>query len=225
MKVLVIEDEKELHRAIREFLEQEQYVVSSAFSCEEASRCIADYDYDCILLDLMLPDGDGIDLLETIRNSGKKDCVVIISAKNALDDKLRGLELGADDYLTKPFHLAELNARIKTVIRRNYFDRSNTLDIGNLSIDLNERFARVNGTDLQLNRKEFDILLYMAMNKGRLVRKPSLAEHVWGDHYDQADDFDFIYAQIKNLRKKMTALSCEAEIKAVYGVGYKLDLA
>ena len=224
MKILLVEDERELHDSVKIYLEREKFVVSSAFTLAEAIDKIHDYEYDCIVLDLMLPDGNGLDLLETLKNSGKKGRVIVLSAKQSLDDKLEGLSLGADDYLTKPFHLAELNARIKTVIRRGTDEQANELELGNLTLSLDLRTARVDQTDLQLNRKEFDILLYFVMNKDRLIRKTALAEHVWGDHIDQADDFDFIYAQIKNVRKKLQNGKAEVEIQSVYGVGYKLIL-
>ncbi len=222
MKILIVEDEQELLKNLVESLAKEQFVIETASDYITACDKINIYDYDCILLDIMLPNGNGLDLLEQLKKSNKSGNVIIISAKDSLEDKLRGLELGADDYLTKPFHIAELNARIKAVIRRNHMNGKNTIEIANLSFDLKERIVKVNNKKIALNRKEFDILNYFLVNKNRLVTKSALAEHVWGDNIDQADNYDFIYYQIKNLRKKLNEASAEIEIEAVYGIGYKL---
>ena len=173
-------------------------------------------------LGLMLPDGSGLDLLERLKALHKRENVIIISAKDSLEDKVLGLELGADDYLPKPFHLAELNARIKSVIRRNQHDGEIYIRQGNVRIEPDKYRVFVNEQELELNRKEYDILLYFINRPGRLVNKNTLAESVWGDHIDQVDNFDFIYAQIKNLRKKLKDAEANIEIKAVYGFGYKL---
>ena len=222
MKVLIIEDELELQKTLADSLARERFVIETASDFESASEKLAVYEYDCILLDIMLPGGSGLELLEQLKQSGKSGNVIVISAKDSLDDKLKGLELGADDYLTKPFHIAELNARIKAVLRRKKLDGKNTLEIGKLVLDLSERQLSIDGIPVPLNRKEFDILNYFLLNKNRLVTKSALAEHVWGDHIDQADNFDFIYYQIKNLRKKIHSVDAGVEIEAVYGIGYKL---
>lgn len=222
MKILIVEDEKDLLKTIAGSLEKEHFVVEAASDFYAASEKINVYDYDCILLDIMLPNGNGLQLLEQLRKSGKSNNVIIISAKDSLEDKLRGLELGADDYLTKPFHIAELNARVKAVLRRKKLDGKNTIEIANVVLDLTERICIVNNEKVPLNRKEFDILNYFLFNKNRLVTKTALAEHVWGDHIDQSDNFDFIYYQIKNLRRKLQTAKAEVEIEAVYGIGYKL---
>jgi len=222
MKILVVEDEKELLKSICDSLVQEQYLIETAEDFDAASEKIGLYNYDCILLDIMLPGGNGLQLLQQLKDLGKSENVIIISAKDSLDDKLKGLELGADDYLTKPFHNAELNARIKAVLRRKNLDGKDSIIISNLEMDLTERTLTVNGENLTLNRKEFDILNYFLLNKNRLVTKTALAEHVWGDNIDQADNFDFIYYQIKNLRKKLQQSDAEIEIEAIYGIGYKL---
>lgn len=222
MKILVVEDEKELRETITASLVKEYFVVETAVDIYSASEKIEVYNYDCILLDIMLPNGSGLQLLKQLKRQGKSGNVIIISAKDSLDDKLEGLELGADDYLTKPFHIAELNARIKAVLRRQKLDGKNTIEITNVILDLNERTLLVENKDVALNRKEFDILNYFLFNKNRLVTKTALAEHVWGDNIDQADNFDFIYYQIKNLRKKLQASNAAIEIEAVYGIGYKL---
>ena len=181
-------------------------------------------DYDCVLLDIMLPDGNGLNLLEQLKKMRKRENVIIISAKDSLDDKVLGLELGADDYLPKPFHLAELNARIKSVIRRQRRDGEMDIRLANIRIVPDTFQVFVDDKEIELNRKEYDILLYFANRPGRLVNKNTLAESVWGDHIDQVDNFDFIYAQIKNLRKKLKDAGALAELKAVYGFGYKMTV-
>jgi len=222
MKVLVIEDEAELREIVKDSLVKEGYIVETAYDFRSALDKVSVYNYDCILLDIMLPGGSGLEVLDLLKKEGKSDNVIIISAKDSLDDKLRGLELGADDYLTKPFHIAELNARIKAVLRRKQQDGKNTLDMGNIVLDLNERSLSIAGELVALNRKEFDILHYFLLNKNRLVSKNALAEHVWGDNTDQADNLDFIYSQIKNLRKKFLTKQADVDFEAVYGIGYKL---
>lgn len=222
MKILLIEDEPDLAETIKISLEKELFLVEHASDFESALEKISLYEYDCILLDIMLPDGSGMDILAALKDKQGGENVIIISAKDSLDDKLEGLGLGADDYLTKPFHIAELNARIKAVFRRKNLHGSSLIEIKNMIVDLNERECTVDGKLLELNRKEFDILNYFLLNKNRLITKNALAEHVWGDHIDQADNFDFIYYQIKNLRKKLQSSNAEIEIQSVYGVGYKL---
>lgn len=222
MKILVIEDEKELRNAIVDSLVRENYVVEVASDYLVASEKIGVYEYDCILLDIMLPGGSGLQLLKEIKKFEKPSNVIIISAKDSIDDKVRGLELGADDYLAKPFHFAELNARIKALLRRKLMSGRNVIELSNIVIDIDDRTLKVNGENVPLNRKEFDTLSYFLLNKNRLVSKTALAEHVWGDNIDQADSFDFIYYQIKNLRKKLLLANANIEIEAVYGMGYKL---
>lgn len=222
MKILLIEDESAMRDVIRQSLEKEKFLVEEVDSFTEAINKIASYEYDCILLDIMLPGGNGLEILQQLKSMGKSDSVIIISAKDSLDDKLTGLNLGADDYLTKPFHIAELNARIKSVLRRKSFDGKNVLELQNICINIDDRTITVNGNPLILNRKELDILIYFIVNKNRLVVKTALAEHVWGDYADTVDDFEFIYSQIKNLRKKLRESDAGVEIQAVYGIGYKL---
>jgi DNA-binding response OmpR family regulator len=222
MKILIIEDEQDLQDAIKTSLGKEDYMVETAGDFATAYEKLFIYEYDCILLDITLPGGNGLDLLKALKRKNKSANIIIISAKNSLDNKLEGLQLGADDYLTKPFHLAELNARIKAVLRRNKLDGKNTLELGNVCLDLNDRLFYINHEEVALNRKEFDIIQYFLLNKNRLVTRAALAEYVWGDHIDQADNFDFIYSQIKNIRKKLKDTGAQLEIQAVYGVGYKL---
>lgn len=221
MKILIVEDEIELSKTVVASLTQEHFIVESACDFQSAIEKINLYDYDCILLDIMLPGGSGFQILEQLNKLGKAENVIIISAKDSLDDRLKGLNMGADDYLTKPFHLAELNARVKAVLRRKKLDGKNTIEIANIILDFKERQLLVNGQNVPLNRKEFDILNYFLLNKNRLITKNALAEHVWGDNIDQADNLDFIYYQIKNLRKKLQSSEAKVEIEAVYGVGYK----
>ncbi|WP_346857810.1 response regulator transcription factor [uncultured Draconibacterium sp.] len=222
MKILVIEDEPEMRELIKQFLNDENYLVEEATDFYSGVDKIVAYDYDCILLDIMLPGGNGLDLLQELKNMNKADSVIIISAKDSLDDKIKGLNLGADDYLTKPFHIAELNARIKSVIRRKKSDGRRLLEIENVSINIDERLVTINNKPVNLNRKEFDILVFFAMNKLRVVSKSAIAENIWGDYIDQSNDFDFIYSQIKNLRKKLRSHEAEIDINAVYGMGYRL---
>ena len=192
------------------------------YKYNEEKKQIEDYDYDCILLDIMLPDGSGLDLLEKLKKMHKRENVIILSAKDSIEDKVLGLDLGADDYLPKPFHLVELNARIKSVIRRHQQGGENSIKYGNIEIFPDKYGVTVAGKKIELNRKEYDILVYFMNRPGRLVNKNTLAESVWGDHIDQVDNFDFIYAQIKNLRKRLKEAGATPELKAVYGFGYKM---
>lgn len=225
MKILIIEDDSSLREIISRGLHSEGYVVETACNFSEADDKIAGYSYDCILLDIMLPDGNGLRLLEHIKSLKKSDHVIIISARDSIDDKVTGLDLGADDYLAKPFYMAELSARIKSVLRRSANNGGNKLTAGNITIDLHSRRVEVDGKELTLLKKEFDILLYFMQRPNHIVDKAMLAEAVWGDHVDAADNFDFVYAQVKNLRKRLDVSGASLTIKAVYGFGYKLTEA
>lgn len=222
MKILIIEDEPELKNIVQKFLEEEQFIVEYAEDYRSGLDKIISYEYDCILLDIMLPDGNGIDLLKEIKAMHKKDPVIILSAKDSVDDKVAGLEIGADDYLAKPFHLAELMARIKSVIRRKNQDGENVITYKNINIYPENRKVLINGEELVLNRKEYDLLYYFVIQPQKTLQKATLAEAIWGDYIDQADSLDFIYSQIKNLRKKLKTSASEADFQAVYGIGYKL---
>ena len=222
MKILVVEDEPSLQEVIRNTLEKERYIVEVADNLNGAIEKTGVYDYDCILLDIMLPDGSGLELLQHLKQNRKKENVIIISAKDSIDDKIAGLDLGADDYLAKPFHLAELVARVRSVLRRKHRDGEHTISVGNVTLFPDNFMVQVAGNPLELSRKEYDILHYFINRNGRLVSKSALAEAVWGDYIDQADNYDFIYAQMKNLRKKLADAGADVEIKAVYGAGYKL---
>ena len=223
MKILIVEDEPDLRETIRISLVKEHFVVETAADYFSALDKVNDYDYDCILLDIMLPGGSGLDLLRELKRLRRSDSVLIISAKDSLDDKVEGLELGADDYLTKPFHLAELNARVKSVIRRRQAKGDVSITMGNLLLYPDKRQVEGGGVPLQLNRKEFDLLYYFIVNPDRVINKMSLAESVWGDNIDQVDSLDFIYSQVKNLRRKLKQAEATVELKAVYGFGYKLS--
>lgn len=222
MKILVVEDERSLRDMVCESLERERFVVEIADDYHTAMEKINDYDYDCILLDIMLPGGSGLDVLEELKKMRKKESVLIISAKDSIDDKVLGLELGADDYLAKPFHLAELNARVKSILRRKHSGGDTSIKLQNVCLYPDKRTVYVDEKELQLNRKEFDLLYYFVTNPNRLMNKTSLAESVWGDNIDSVDSLDFIYSQVKNLRRKMKAAGAKPEVKAVYGFGYKL---
>jgi DNA-binding response OmpR family regulator len=223
MKILIIEDEQGLREVIRESLEKEKYIVETAHDFISGIDKIGAYDYDCVLIDIMLPNGSGLDLVRELKALRKKEAVIIISAKDAVDDKVAGLDLGADDYLAKPFHLAELHARIKSAIRRKNHDGDTAITWNNLTLSPEQRTIIVDGSPLILNRKEFDLLYYFIINPNRLINKTALAEAVWGDYIDQADNLDFVYSQIKNLRKKLKDAGAEADIQAVYGMGYKMS--
>lgn len=222
MKLLIVEDEPSLREIMVQTLRREQYVVEQAADYASGLDKIAAYDYDCILLDIMLPDGNGLKLLEALRQRQQRAGVIIISARDSLDDKIGGLELGADDYLPKPFHLAELSARIRSVLRRHQRDGQASLEAGNVRLWPDSRRVEVAGRPAELLRKEYDILHYFMTRPNHTVDKAALAEGVWGDHIDQADNFDFVYAQMKNLRRKLQAAGADIEIKSVYGFGYKL---
>lgn len=222
MKLLIVEDEPSLREIMVRTLRGERYVVEEAADYASALAKLEDYDYDCILLDIMLPGGSGLRLLERLKELRKSAGVIIISARDSLDDKVEGLELGADDYLAKPFHLAELSARIRSVIRRHQRDGLESLDAGNVRLFPDRQRVEVAGREVELVRKEYDILHYIMSRPGRMVNKATLAEAVWGDHIDQSDNFDFVYAQMKNLRRKLADAGADIELKSIYGFGYKL---
>ena len=221
MKILIVEDDQDLREITTRSLEKERYVVSQAPDYRTALLKIEDYDYDCILLDIMLPDGNGLDLLKELQALVKRTNVIILSAKDSIEDKVVGLDLGADDYLPKPFHLAELHARLKSLFRRSQREGEHKMQVGNIEVYPDQFRVMINGKQVELNRKEYDILYYFMSRPGRLVNKNTLAESVWGDHIDQVDNFDFIYAQIKNLRKSLKDAGATPELKSVYGFGYK----
>lgn len=223
MKVLIIEDEPALASNIVEYLSGQNYLCELAPTYARAIEKLHQYHYDCILLDIMLPDGDGIRLLEEIKRYEKEDGVIIISAKDSLDDKIRGLEIGADDYLTKPFHLSELAARMYAVIRRKKFGNANKIQLGKLEIDITAKCVTIAGKQILLTKTEFDLLLFFIGNPNKVISKGALAEHLSGDYADMFDNHDFIYAHVKNLKKKLSDAGYEHELKTVYGTGYKWE--
>ena len=223
MKILLIEDEKQLSKSILTYLKSEKYICDLAEDFKTAAEKLELYDYDCILLDLTLPDGNGLHLLKLLKEERKSDGVIIISAKNSLDDKISGLQLGADDYLAKPFHLSELGARISSVIRRKHFKGNNTILINDLEINVENKSISFEKKTLDLTRKEYDILLYLSVNKNKIVSKNAIAEHIAEDNIDFFDNFDFLYAHMKNIKKKLTLAGAQDCIKSVYGMGYKIE--
>jgi DNA-binding response OmpR family regulator len=220
MKILLIEDEPELQKSIEQYLEMEGNIVEISSDFHHAQEKISIYDYDCILIDITLPNGSGLDLLKEIKLKKSKAGIIIISAKHSLDDKVNGLDLGADDYLPKPFHLSELNSRIKALMRRKSFDGNLEISINEIIILPNERRVLIHNQDIILTSKEYDLLLYFISNKNRVVSKSALAEHLWGDNSDRLDNFDFIYNHVKNLRKKLLEKKCEDYLQTIYGIGY-----
>lgn len=222
MKILIVEDDASLREIINRALVAEGYVVEMASTFFEADSKLAGYSYDCILLDVMLPDGSGLKLLEHLRALGKRENVIIISARDSVEDKVTGLEFGADDYLPKPFHTAELLARVKSVLRRGRTAGELSINLGNVSLKPENRVVSIDGKELSLLKKEYDILFYFMQRPSHVIDKAVLAEAVWGDYADDADNFQFVYAQIKNLRRKLVDAAATIEIVAVYGFGYKL---
>lgn len=221
MKLLIIEDEQGLRENIEKYFTEEGSICEGCKDLKSALYKVALYTYDCIILDINLPDGEGFAVLEYLKAYRKDECVLIISARNGLDDKLKGLNIGADDYITKPFHLAELRARLMAVFRRKNYGSNNTLNYQELIIDLLGRTVTFQQKEIILTRKEYEMLLYFIANKGKVVSKNAIAEHLWGDNMDMIDSFDFIYTHIKNLRKKLLDSSGNDFFNSVYGVGYK----
>jgi len=225
MKILIVEDDSSLRELMQTALTDDHHIVETAANAEAAMMKVDIYDYDCILLDIMLPDGNGLDVLRHLKLQRKQAGVIIISAKDSLDDKVTGLDLGADDYLTKPFHIAELCARVKSVYRRKHQNGEHFVEYGNVKIFPDTRQVLVNNQPVELLKKEFDILHFFLTRPQRAVSKGTLAEAIWGDYIDQTDNYDFIYAQMKNLRKRLADAKATLEIKTVHGYGYKLELS
>jgi len=223
MKLLLIEDEIELSKSICSYMKRDNFICETAYDFNEALQKVVDNTYDCILLDISLPKGNGLNILKELQSQGKADGVLIISAKNSLNDKVQGLNLGADDYLTKPFHLPELSARVAAIIRRKFFEGSNRIITDDLVIDIQDKMVKGKNGAIDLTRKEFDLLVYFAANKNKVITKEAIVEHLWGDHIDMNDNYDFVYTHIKNLRKKIIQSGCSDYIKAVYGMGYMFN--
>lgn len=223
MNVLLIEDEKGISDSVISYLEKDGYHCEWAATYDEGIEKINLYTYDCVLVDITLPDGNGLDIISELKKIRSDVGIIIISAKNSTDDRIKGLEIGSDDYLPKPFDLAELNARIKAVIRRRSFNGQHNIEFGEIEISPYEHWVKVKNEIIILTKKEFDLLLYFASNPNRVITKESIAEHLWGDHMDGADCYDFIYAHLKNLRKKISEKGGGDYIKTIYGVGYKFS--
>jgi DNA-binding response OmpR family regulator len=221
MKVLIIEDEVELVNSITTYLKEEDYICEAANDFNSAIIKTELYNYDCILLDIMLPGGTGLEILKQLKVNHKMDGVLIISAKNSVDDRVEGLRMGADDYLAKPFHLSELSARIAAIIRRKTYSGSTIISFNEIAIDTFAKTAKYNDFVLDLTKKEYQLLLYFIANKRRVISKNALAEHLWGDEMDMANNYDFIYTHIKNLRRKLMEKGCPDYLKSIYGMGYK----
>lgn len=221
MKILIVEDEPALRESIHSYLTNESYSCEAASTLKEAEEKILLYLYDCLLLDVNLPDGSGLDLIEPVKKRDSTTGIIIISARETLDDRIKGLNLGADDYIVKPFHLSELNARIQSLLRRTRFDGDDHIIFNEILIKPGERLVSVHERVLELTRKEYDLLLYFVSNKDRILTKESICEYLWGDYADNSGSLDFVYTHIKNLRKKIIELGGEDYIHTVYGVGYK----
>lgn len=221
MKILVVEDEQSLAEDILHYLTKNGFVCEVAANLVEGEQKLVGFAYDVVLLDINLPGGSGLSLLPLIKQLHPHTGVLIISARGALDDKISGLDLGADDYLTKPFHLAELNSRINALLRRRFFEGSDRLNFNEISIDTKERLVTVQETPIMLTKREYDLLVYLVVNKNATLSKESIAEHIWGDHIEMVDSFDFIYTHIKNVRRKLMEKGAKDYIKTAYGFGYK----
>ncbi|MFV0328781.1 MAG: response regulator transcription factor [Dysgonomonas sp.] len=221
MKILIIEDERELSQNIVTYLSADNYLCEQAYNFESAIEKISMYSYDCILLDLNLPGGDGLEILEEIKRRNIDSGIIIISARGSLDDKITGLKIGADDYLAKPFPLSELSIRIYALMRRQQFSHSNVLKSNKVEIDLLSKAVVVNENLVILTKSEYELMLYLIGNKNRVVSKNAIAEHLSGDMADMLDSHNFVYAHIKNLKSKLADAGCENCIKTIYGTGYK----
>jgi len=221
LKILIIEDEQQLAESMAAYLTVENYICEIAFTLKEAHDKTEIFEYDCILLDIGLPDGNGLEILKYLKADKKEDCVLIISAKNSLDDRVTGLQLGADDYLVKPFHLTELSARIAAIIRRKKYHGNNLIVFFEIKLDTLSQTVFIHQKEITLTKKEYQLLLYFLINKGRIISKDAIANHLWGDEMDMTNNFDFIYTHIKNLRKKLAEAGSNDYIKSVYGMGYQ----
>ena len=221
MKILLIEDEPALTSSIAGYLTGDGYLVESVATLREAYAKSGVYEYDCILVDIGLPDGNGLDLIARLKQEHQRAGIIVISAKDSIDDRITGLDLGADDYLPKPFHLAELNARIRALQRRTAFSGERLIEYGDVLVNPTEQRVTVNGEDVRLTRSEYNLLLYFLANPHRVITKESVAEHLSGDNADLLDSIDFIYSHIKNLRKKLVEAGAEDYVRSIYGVGYK----
>lgn len=223
MKILIIEDERDLSQNIEKYLSSDDYLCEQAFNLDSAMEKISLYHYDCILLDLSLPGGDGVEILEAIKQRKSNSGVIIISARDSLEDKINGFKIGADDYLAKPFSLSELSIRIYALLRRQQFQYQNILTTSNIEIDLLSKTVIINKQLVNMTKTEFDLLLFLIGNKNRVVSKDAIAEHLSGDMADMLDNHNFVYTHIKNLKSKLISASGKKYIKTVYKIGYKWE--
>ena len=221
MKLLLIEDEKELALSIQKYLTDKDFLCEWVNNNQDAIDKISIYNYDCVLLDLMLPDGNGFEILQELKRQKKAEGIIIISAKDTLETRIEGFEIGADDYLTKPFHLSELLVRVQAIIRRKSFNGNNIVAFNEINIDILAKTVQVNGNTIDVTKKEIDLLLYLIGNENRVLSKAAIAEHLSGDMADMLDNHDFVYAHIKNLKKKLNDAGSGDYIKSIYGLGYK----
>jgi len=223
VKILLIEDEKGLSEAMFDFLKSQGHICEAAETFKQAEDKVSLYIYDVIIVDINLPGGSGLDIVSKLKKNNSESGIIIISARDSVEQKIEGLELGADDYLAKPFHLAELGARIKSLNRRVNFKGNNIIKIADLEIIPEEHRTFVKGQELELTKKEFDLLLFFVSNRNKVLTKIAISEHLWGDYMDYADSHDFIYTHIKNLRKKLTKKGCKDYLQTIYSVGYKFS--
>jgi DNA-binding response OmpR family regulator len=221
MKILIIEDEQELLSAARFYLSSEGYICEGAATFADALDKVTRFDYDCIIADINLPDGSGMDLINELKGRLAETGVIIISARSSLEDKIIGLDIGADDYMTKPFHLSELNARVKSILRRRKFQGSKEIGFHEINLVPEMQRATIHGETLTLTKKEFDLLLYFIANRNKVLTKESIVEHLWSDYGNTPDTYDFVYTHVSNLRRKLIEKGSKDYVKSVYGVGYK----
>lgn len=223
MKVLVIEDEVDLLEDIRNYLEVEKMIVETASEFRQAKTKIFDYEYDCIIVDINLPNGSGFEIIKELKESKSNAGIIIISARNSLEDKLKGFDLGSDDYLVKPFHLSELNARVSSILRRRLFNGENVTSFNEITINHSSKAVLVNSTSVTLTNKEFDLLVYFITNKRRVLAQTAIVEHLWPDEVELSNSYNFLYTHIRNLRKKLQEVGCPNYLKSIYGIGYKWE--
>ena len=221
MKLLIVEDDRSLSRSINDYLKMEGHICEVALTLNEAVQKADVNKYDCVILDIGLPDGNGLDLIREMKARRLTGGILILSAKSSLDDKLIGLKIGADDYLTKPFHFSELSARINSIQRRNNYLGMNEITFNEIRINTEDNQVYVHDKQIILTKKEYDLLLFFIANRNRIITKESIVEHLWGDNVILTDSFDFVYTHVKNLRKKIVASEGRNYIKCIYGFGYK----